>query len=122
MQPRTNPTVLTTRDAVADLLRNPTDVLTWPVRTALASAFNYLDDALPVLMPPPASSQHSEVTTALTDLGYIAGRIQVLRADLLGLLEHLSDAIAEDIDPYAVGYAAGELGAALRELTQGGPA
>ena len=95
MQPRTNPTVLTTRDAVADLLRYPADVLTWPVRTALASAFNYLDDALPVLTPPSVPSDQTTEAIEHRDVGNIAGRIQVLRDDLLELLEHPSGAVGD---------------------------
>ena len=113
MSPQSNPTILATRDAITQLLNDTAGVLTWPVRLALSSAFNYLDDTLPGLTPPPKPpgepSQRADVVTV---------RIETLRGDLLGLLENLPD----DIDPYAIGHAAGELGTALRELTTGRPA
>jgi len=115
--PQTNSTVLATRDAVAQLLNASGDVLAWPVRLALSSAFNYLDDTLPVLAPPPPA----EPSPCPNGIDLIA-RVELLRADLLRLLEDLPDEVGEDVDPYAVGYAAGELGAALRELGTGRPA
>lgn len=112
MLPQTNSTVLAIRDAVAQLLDASGDVLTWPVRLALSSAFNHLDDTLPTLTPPPLPPhQRSERPD-------IVATIELVRADLLRLLEDLP----EDIDPYAVGHAAGELGSALRELCTGRPA
>ncbi len=111
MSPQTNPTVLATRDAVAGLLNHTQHTLAWPVRLALSSAFNHLDDTLPTLVPPPKPpGEPSE--------GDVVARVEALRADLLRLLEDLPD----DVDPYAVGHAAGELGAALRELCTGRPA
>ncbi len=112
MLPQTNSTVLTTRDAVAGLLNDTQHTLAWPVRLALSSAFNHLDDTLPALVPPPKSpGEPSECSD-------VVARVEALRADLLRLLEDLPD----DVDPYAVGHAAGELGAALRELCTGRPA
>ena len=113
---RTNSTVLTSRDAVAHLLNDTTGDLSWPVRLALSSAFNYLDDALPNLAPPvlPPPQEEQEFIHAT---GVVA-RIEALRVDLLSLIE----STPADVDPYAVGHAAAELGTALRELTTGRPA
>jgi hypothetical protein len=112
VNPRTNATVLATRDGVAELLHSTSDAMAWPVRLALAAAFNYLDDSLPVLAPPPlppkADPENADITA----------RIEMLRADLLCLI----DIAPADVDPYAVGHAAAELGTALRELTTGRPA
>ena len=119
MLPRSNSTVLATRDAVAQLLNASGDALTWPVRLALSSAFNYLDDTLPGLAPPPPPPEEPSPCPNGIDL---IARVELLRADLLRLLEHLPDGLGEDVDPYAVGHAAGELGAALRELCTGRPA
>jgi hypothetical protein len=112
VNPRTNFTVLTTRDGVAELLHSTRDALAWPVRLALASAFNYLDDALPLLTPPPLPRTEEAEYTDIT------ARVGTLRADLLGLI----DDMPTGVDPYAVGHAAAELGTALRELTAGRPA
>ena len=117
MQPRTNPTVATIRDAVAHLLNDTAGDLTWPVRLALSSAFNYLDDALPNLAPSLSPPPQEEAECADATTGVVA-RIEALRVDLLSLIEDLP----ADVDPYAVGHAAAELGAALRELTTGRPA
>jgi hypothetical protein len=122
VSPRSNPTnatVLTTRDAVAQLLTETGETLTWPVRLALTSAFNYLDDALPTLapplLPPEKEPQYADVVN-------LVARVEALRADLLNLLKHPPDAVAEQVDPYAVGHAAGELGTAVRELSTSRPA
>lgn len=122
MQPATHHTVRATRDAVADLLRPTQPSLDWPVRTALAAAFNYLDDALPVPAPPPRPADDRTKHTHHADNADVAARVEALRTDLLRLLEQPPDETCGDIDPYAIGHAAGELGAALREVTQGRPA
>jgi hypothetical protein len=112
VSPRTNSTVIITRDGVAELLTCTRDALAWPVRLALASAFNYLDDASPVLAPPLLPPREDPEYTD------IAARIETLRAGLLGLI----DDMPTGVDPYAIGHAAAELGTALRELTTGRPA
>jgi hypothetical protein len=124
VSPRTDPTVLTSRDTLAHLLHANADRLDWPVRLALSSAFNYLDDSLPTLAAPPQSplEQPQPEYADDGDPAALAARIEALRADLLRLLEHLPDAVAADVDPYAVGHAAAELGTALRELSTGRPA
>jgi hypothetical protein len=111
VQPPMDATLITTRDGVAELLNTTTDALAWPVRLALASAFNYLDDALPLHaqpLPPKEVAEYANVTA----------RVETLRADLLGLMDDLPTGV----DPYAVGHAAAELNTALRELTTGRPA
>lgn len=134
MSPRTNSTVLHTRDAIAALLNNThhtqdtQDTLTWPVRLALSSAFNHLDDALPnlpALTPPPPippAVPPDEPHHEPSGCAGVAARVEALRADLLRLLEDPPEANADDVDPYAVGHAAGELGVALRELSTVRPA
>ena len=112
MQPRMDTTLITTRDGVAELLNSTSDALGWPVRLALASAFNYLDDALPLLAPPlPPPTEDAECAD-------VTARIETLRAELLDLI----DDMPTGVDPYAVGHAAAELSTALRELATGRPA
>jgi hypothetical protein len=119
---RTDPTVLTSRDTLAQLLHANTDRLNWPVRLALSSAFNYLDDTLPTLTPPPPTPEQKPQYIDHPDGMDLVARIDALRADLLTLIEHLPEAVAEGVDPYAIGHAAAELGTALRELSTGRPA
>ncbi len=116
MSPRTNSTVLTTRDTIAQLLNEIGETLAWPVRLALSSAFNHLDDTVPTLAPPPKPP--SMPPGEPSECPDVVARVEALRAALMRLLEDLPD----DVDPYAVGHAAGELGTALRELAQGRPA
>lgn len=100
------------RAEVAELLDTGGPAMSWAARLHLAEAFNYLDDTTAQPTPPPQRRLR-----AVHPADAVA-QVTRVREQLLALIQNPP----EGIDIYALGHAAGQLRAALHELTTVRPA
>jgi hypothetical protein len=97
------------RDQVAALIRHRGHTMPWAARSALVEAHDYLMITAPDPLPggPAGHVDASETTLAA---------VTRIRCRLLALIDPATGRTRDGSDPYAIGFAAGQLNQALQEL------
>jgi hypothetical protein len=108
---RTRQTVVVTvlRDQVAALIQHRGHLIPWAARSALVEAHDYLTITAPDPLPggPAPGPDAAESTLAA---------VTRIRCRLLALIDPTTGRTRDGSDPYAIGFAAGQLNQALQEL------
>jgi hypothetical protein len=97
------------RDQVATLIQHRGHTMPWAARSALVEAHDYLMITAPDPLPggPDGRLDESESTLAA---------VTRIRCRLLALIDPATGRTSDGSDPYAIGFAAGQLNQALQEL------
>jgi hypothetical protein len=97
------------RDQVSALIRHRGHTMPWTARSALVEAHDYLRIPAPSELPggPGGRLDENETTRAA---------VTRIRSRLLALIDPTTGRTSDGSDPYAIGFAAGQLNQALQEL------
>jgi hypothetical protein len=97
------------RDQVAALIRHRGHTMPWAARSALVEAHGYLTIPAPSHLPGGPEGRLDENETTLA-------AVTRIRCRLLALIDPATGCTSDGSDPYAIGFAAGQLNQALHEL------
>jgi hypothetical protein len=97
------------RDQVAALIQHRGHTMPWAARSALVEAHDYLRIPAPSELPggPGGRLDENETTREA---------VTRIRCRLLALIDPATGRTSDGSDPYAIGFAAGQLNQALQEL------